>query len=202
MRIFASQHEFAYSWEEVSTNNWRKYCAHNDKASHVLAVDTLSRSLDATTHILRTERLITCRQSMPQWVKRIMGGDDTSYVYEVSYVDPAAKRVTMCSQNMTWSELLQVQEKVVYTPSVEAEGHTRFEQSARIIALCGGWQKIKNSIEEISLERFRQNAAKGREGFERVLEISRQVFAQQREEARQQREGVAADLGIGVDGLL
>ncbi|TKA45996.1 hypothetical protein B0A55_13415, partial [Friedmanniomyces simplex] len=85
-----------------------------------------------------------------------------------------------------------VQEKVQYTPSADAAGHTTFKQSAKIIALCGGWQKIKNSIEEISLERFRQNAAKGREGFERVLEISRQVFAQQREEARQQREGVAA----------
>ncbi|KAK3618869.1 Phospholipid metabolism protein [Elasticomyces elasticus] len=192
MRFFASQHEFAYSWEEVSTNNWRKYCPWNDKASHVIAVDTLSRSLDDSTHILRTERLITCRQSMPMWVKKIMGGDDTSYVYEVSYVDPKAKRVTMCSQNLTWAELLQVQEKVQYTPSSNAENHTTFEQSAKIIALCGGWQKIKNSIEDISLERFRQNAVKGREGFERVLEISREVFAKQREEAKLQREGAVA----------
>ncbi|KAK4896531.1 Phospholipid metabolism protein [Elasticomyces elasticus] len=121
-----------------------------------------------------------------------MGGDDTSYVYEVSYVDPKAKRVTMCSQNLTWAELLQVQEKVQYTPSSNAENHTTFEQSAKIIALCGGWQKIKNSIEDISLERFRQNAVKGREGFERVLEISREVFAKQREEAKLQREGVVA----------
>ena len=184
MRFFTAHHEFAYSWEEVSTNNWRKYCPWNDKAEHVLAVDTLSRSLDPTTHILRTERLITCKQSAPAWLKKFLGAEDTSYVYEVSYVDPRAKKVTMCSQNMTWSELISVQEKVQYTPSVNGDGKTAFEQSAKIIALCGGWQKIRNSIEDFSCERFKVNAAKGREGFERVLAVSREVFREQREKER------------------
>ena len=112
-------------------------------------------------------------------------------VYEVSYVDPAAKKVTMCSQNMTWSELLSVQETVVYTPSRTA-GKTTFNQHAKIIALCGGWQKIKNTIEEFTVERFRQNAARGQEGFERVLAISREVFAEQREQKRREQHGMAA----------
>lgn len=110
-----------------------------------------------------------------------------SHVYEVSYVDPRAKKVTMCSQNMTWSDLLSVQEKVVYRPS-DTNDKTRFEQSAKIIALCGGWQKIKNKIEEFTVERFKQNAMKGREGFERVLAISRQVFAEQREQAAKEKQ--------------
>jgi len=189
MRIFSSEHEFAYSWDEVSTCNWRKYCPWNDKSTHVIAVDTLSRILDPQTNILRTERLITCRQSAPSWLKSFLGSGDESMVYEVSYVDPAAKKVTMCSQNMTWSELISVQEKVVYTPSLSDKGKTNFEQSAKIIALCGGWQKIKNTIEEFSVERFRQNAARGREGFERVLKISREVFAEQREQAQRERQG-------------
>lgn len=50
--------------------------------------------------------------------------------------------------------------------------------------MCGGWQKIKNSIEEVTVDRFSKNAAKGREGFERVLAISREAFAEQR---RQQK---------------
>lgn len=113
-----------------------------------------------------------------------------SHVYEVSYVDPRAKKVTMCSQNMTWSDLLSVQEKVVYRPS-EVSGKTRFEQSAKIIAMCGGWQRIKNKIEEFTVERFKQNAVKGREGFERVLAISRQVFAEQREQAAREKQRLA-----------
>lgn len=152
--------------------------AGNDKSTHVIAVDTLSRSL-TSDGILRTERLITCKQSAPQWLRTFLGGQDTSHVYEVSYVDAAAKKVTMCSQNLTWSDLLSVQETVIYRPANVAN-KTVFEQNAKIIALCGGWQRIKNGIEEFTVERFGQNAAKGREGFERVLAISREVFAEER----------------------
>jgi hypothetical protein len=179
MRIFSSSHEFDYSWDEVSTANWRKYCPWNDKSTHVIAVDTLSRTVDAATGILRTERLITCKQSAPQWLRSFLGSEDTSMVYEVSYVDPRAKKVVMCSQNLTWNNLISVQETVVYRPAPTPK-KTIFEQQAKIIALCGGWQKIKSTIEEFTVERFGQNAAKGREGFERVLAISREVFAEER----------------------
>lgn len=148
-----------------------------------MAVDTMSRHIDPTTGILRTERLITCRQNAPQWVLSILGGDTTSFVYEVSYVDPKSKKVTMCSTNMTWSNLLQCRETVVYQQS--SVGKTTFNQEAKIVALCGGWQKIKSKIEEASIERFRENAAKGREGFEMVLEMSRRLFAEEREKLRQ-----------------
>lgn len=184
MRIFSSAHDFDYSWEEVSTNNWRKYCPWNNKAEHVLAVDTLSRNIDPATGILRTERLITCRQNAPQWILSILGGDTTSQVYEVSYVDPTSKKVTMCSANMTWSNLLQCRETVVYQPSASNRKKTEFVQEAKIIAFCGGWQKIRNKIEESCVERFRENAAKGREGFEMVLEMSRQVFGEEKERLR------------------
>jgi hypothetical protein len=113
-------------------------------------------------------------------MKSFLGTSDTSMVYEVSYVDPAARKVTMCSQNITWADLLSVQEKVVYRPSPLDASKTVFEQEAKIIALCGGWQKIKSAIEDFSVERFKQNAAKGKEGFERVLAISREVFAEER----------------------
>lgn len=61
-------------------------------------------------------------------------------------------------------------------------------QEAKIVALCGGWQKIKTKIEEASVERFRENAKKGREGFEAVLEMSRKVFGEEREKIQMQQE--------------
>jgi hypothetical protein len=132
---------------------------------------------------LRTERLITCKQTAPKWIAPFLCGQDTSRVYETSYVDPKAKRVTMCSMNMTWSDILRVQETVVYRPSSSAPStRTAFEQTARVTALCGGWQKVRNGIEQATVERFGQNAAKGREGFEMVLEMSRKVFANEREQ--------------------
>ena len=123
--------------------------------------------------------MITCKQSAPKWLAAILGSDDVSHVYETSYVDPSAKQVTMCSQNMTFNNMISVHEIVVYRPG--PKGRTIFDQHARVIALCGGWQKIKNSIEEFTVARFGENAIKGREGFEAVLEMSRKVFAQERE---------------------
>jgi PRELI-like family len=183
MKVFASNCTFDYSWSEVSTANWRKYCPWNDKSPHVIAVDTLSRHLEPTTGILRTERLITCQQNAPAWVVSLFGGSsDKSHVFEVSYVDPTSKKVTMCSTNLTWSNVLSVQETVTYQPSkADPLNKTDFSQDAKITALCGGWQKVKAKIEEASVERFRENAKRGREGFEAVLEMSRRVFGEQRE---------------------
>jgi hypothetical protein len=110
-------------------------------------------------------------------------------VYETSYVDPKAKKVTMCSMNMTWSDLLNVRETCVYQPSSSSpDAKTMFQQRAEITALCGGWQKIRNSIEQFTVERFQQNAARGKEGFEMVLQRAREVFAEQREMVRLQQE--------------
>ncbi|KAF4314495.1 PRELI/MSF1 domain-containing protein [Botryosphaeria dothidea] len=187
MKIFSTAHDFNYSWEEVSINNWRKYCPWNEKTPHVIAVDTLSRHVDPVTGILRTERLITCKQSTPKWLSSFLGGQEVSHVYETSYVDPKEKKVTMTSVNMTWSDLLSVRETVVYKPCATAPNHkTTFEQNAKIIAMCGGWQKVKNGIEQFTVERFQQNAARGREGFEMVLEMSRRAFAQEREMRKMQ----------------
>ncbi|KAI1274041.1 MSF1 protein [Xylaria sp. FL0933] len=182
MKIFSNNCTFNYSWEEVSTANWQKYSPWNEKCTHVTAVDTLSRSVDAETGILRTERLITCKQSVPEWLKSVLGCTESSQVLEVSYVNPADKTVTMVSQNITWANLVRVQETVVYKP--QGATQTKFEQSARITALCGGWQRIKNSIEDSLVTRFKENAMKGKEGFECVLEMSRRVFAEEREKER------------------
>ena len=182
MRVFSSSYTFDYSWEEVSAANWRKYCPWNQSSSHVVAVDTLSRQVDPTTGILVTERLITCRQPAPTFVTALLGGQCTTHSYEKSYVDPKDKKVTMCSSNMTWTNLLSVRETVIYEPGRISlkPGHeqTRFKQEARIVALCGGWQKMKAKIEEVTLERFRENAKRGQEGFETVLEMSRRVFGE------------------------
>lgn len=197
MKVFSNTETYNYSWEEVSTANWRKYCPWNDKSTHVVAVDTLSRSVDAATGILRTERLITCRQSAPDWLKSVLGGIEDSQVLETSYVDPARKTVTMVSANLTWSNLITCEETVVYRPLDAANQQTQFHQVAKITALCGGWQRIKNSIEDTMVKRFGENAAKGKEGFECVLAMSRRVFAEERErEKRGLLHGQAANIRI------
>lgn len=182
MKLFSNEETFDYSWEEISTANWIKYGPWNDKSTHVIAVDTLSRHVDPATGILRTERLITCKQSAPKWLAALMGGNETSHVFETSYVDPVTKKLTMTSQNMTFSNLVQVQETVVYQPI--SANRTQFTQVAKITALCGGWQKVKTAVEEATINRFAENARKGKEGFEAVLEMSRRAFSEEKQKAR------------------
>lgn len=144
--------------------------------------------LSSDTLQLRTERLITCTQTAPAWFLALLGGSTTSHVYETSYVSPTAKSVTMCSTNLTWNNVLSVRETVVYKPDTTSStpGHerTQLNQYAEITALCGGIKKVKSKIEEASVERFEQNAQRGREGFEAVLEMSRRVFGEEREQQR------------------
>ena len=92
----------------------------------------------------------------------------------------------MTSYNLTWSDLLSVRETVVYTPSpLDPHHKTRFEQEARVTAFCGGWAKIRETIEAFTVERFGQNAQSGRQGFEEVLAMSRKAFAEERIRAQQ-----------------
>lgn len=178
MKVFSSTTSFDYDWEHVSTNHWQKYSPWNERCAHVIGVDTLGRFVDEATGILRTERLITCRQNAPSWLSPFLGNTNTSLVYEVSYIDPSAKKLTLCSQNMTWADILSVRETVEYNPL--SGDRTEFKQTAQITAMCGGWQKIKNKIETFTVERFGENAAKGREGFEMVLRRAKEVFQEER----------------------
>lgn len=118
-----------------------------------------------------------------------MGGSDVSHVFETSYVDPASKQITMTSSNMTFSNIVNVQETVIYKPL--SPTRTQFIQDAKITALCGGWQKIKNAVEDASVCAFSENARKGKEGFESVLEMSRRVFREEKQKEQIQEKMMA-----------
>ena len=80
---------------------------------------------------------------------------------------------------------------------------TRFTQEARITALCGGWKKIREKVEEATIERFAENAKRGREGFESVLEATtRSVFGDEKDEdgikSQEERERESGKRVMGV----
>ncbi|KAK7204257.1 PRELI-like family-domain-containing protein [Myxozyma melibiosi] len=167
MKFVSSQCSFDYPWNYVSASAWKKYP--NEMSSHVVAVDVLRREVNPETGILTTERLITCRQPIPRWLLAIVGGRDTSYVREVSEVDPVKKTLTLRSCNLTMNHLLSVNEICTYSPDTSDFSKTVFNQVARIEAYAT-FQRLCNKIEDWSVERFRQNAAIGKLGFESVLQ--------------------------------
>ncbi|ORZ24319.1 PRELI-like family-domain-containing protein [Absidia repens] len=167
MKLFKSVHDFNYEWNLVSTAQWQKYP--NENCPHVQHVDVLNRSMDRTTGVLTTERLITVEQNVPTIIRKILGTETTQYVREISIIDPKAKTVTMRSINLTMANLLKVEETIVYQVHPEDKEKTQFTQQAAISAgsVMSRWG---NLVEDFSLKRFQQNAAVGREGFAKVLE--------------------------------
>lgn len=167
MKLFESQHQFHYNWEQVTAANWQKYP--NELSTHVVSVDILNREVDVERNVLKTERLIACKQPIPKWLRVIVGGDEFSFVREVSEVDLNTRTLLMRSANMTMSHLLLVNETVTYTPDPVLANSTIFKQEAEITAFLP-FSRICNKIEEWSVERFDQNASIGKRGFEGVLQ--------------------------------
>ncbi|KAI8075444.1 PRELI-like family-domain-containing protein [Gilbertella persicaria] len=160
MKWFKSTHDFKYEWNLVSAAQWQKYP--NESCPHVAHVDVLNRTVDPETGILTTERLITVDQNIPTIIKKILGSGSRQYVRETS-------TLTMHSVNLTLSNILSVEETIVYTEHPEDNNKTQFTQQAAISAgsLVSTWSNV---LEEFSLRRFQQNAAVGRAGFNKVLE--------------------------------
>lgn len=168
MKIFSSSHIFNYNWEQVTAANWQKYP--NELSLHVVSVDTLNREIDVERQVLKTERLIACKQPIPRWIRSIIGGEECSYVRELSEVDLVLRKLIMKSSNMTMSHLLLVNETVTYSPDERMPiGRTRFDQEAEITAFTP-FTTLANKIEDWSVERFGHNALTGKRAFEGVLD--------------------------------
>jgi len=161
-------YNYDHPWALVNLGIWRKYP--NKQCAHVISVDVLDRTIDPKTGIIRTERILGVRQKAPLWVLKLLGGSEHAFVREISFVDPAARRTTLTSVNLSLSQYVTVLEQISYTPShTHPLARTKFTQSAEIQARLAIWKSLGTQLEKWSAQRFGDNAEKGRVGFEDVL---------------------------------
>lgn len=59
----------SHPWSHVVIGMWHKYP--NPKCTHVVSIDTLDRSVDPKTGIIRTERVLGCKQKAPLWIVKV-----------------------------------------------------------------------------------------------------------------------------------
>lgn len=146
---------------------------------HVISVDYLSRRIDPKTGHLHTERLLSCKQNVPEFILKLVGGQNSSIVYEISEVDLEGRRLVLKSTNLTYSHLMTVEETCIYEAFKETEEEiisskesakewTKFTQSANIRSFSA-WNYLRESLEDFSINRFQANAQKGRAALENVL---------------------------------
>ena len=102
-------------------------------------------------------------------IRKLVGGGDRSYALETSVTDPKTMTLDCRSVNLTLSEYIRVKERCVYNTDESTDPHgTTFTQEARI-EWCG-MQRLSNWVEETGLTRFKENAMKGRQALEGVID--------------------------------
>lgn len=60
---------FSHPWSHVVIGMWHKYP--NPHCTHVVTVDVLDRTVDPETGIIRTERVLGCKQKAPSWIVKV-----------------------------------------------------------------------------------------------------------------------------------
>lgn len=124
--------------------------------------------MDPETGILHTERLLTCRQNVPAFISRLIGGENSSLFYEKSEVDRTGRTLTLRSRNLTFCHLLVVEETCRYSQAADGQA-TILKQEASIHSRTG-WSQVANAVEEFILTRFHANAQRGRQALEAAIE--------------------------------
>nr|XP_023504005.1 PRELI domain containing protein 3A isoform X2 [Equus caballus] len=155
MKIWSSEHVFGHPWDTVIKAAMRKYP--NPMNPGVVGVDVLERSVDGRGR-LHSHRLLSTEWGLPSLVKAILGTSRTlTYIKEHSVVDPVEKKMELCSTNITLTNLVSVNERLVYTPHPENPEMTVLQQEA-VITVKG--LSLGSYLESLMANTISSNAKK------------------------------------------
>lgn len=164
MKIWVSEHVFNHPWETVTKAAMQKYP--NPMNPSVIGVDVLDRNIDKQGR-LHSKRLLSTEWCLPSIVKSIIGNSRSyTYIQEQSVVDPIEKTFELQSSNITFTNLVSVDEKLTYKPHPEDKDKTILTQEA-IIAVKG--VSLSSYLEGVMASSISVNAGKGREALEWVI---------------------------------
>ncbi|XP_049608915.1 PRELI domain containing protein 3B [Syngnathus scovelli] len=164
MKIWASEHIFNHPWETVTKAAMQKYP--NPMNPNVFGVDVLDRRVD-TEGRLHSKRLLSTEWGLPAIAKSIIGLTRTcTYVQEHSVVDPTQKIFELKSTNISFTNLVSVDEKLTYKPHPQDADKTVLTQEA-LISVKG--VSLSSYLEGLMANSMSVNAGKGREAMEWVI---------------------------------
>ncbi|XP_055490348.1 PRELI domain containing protein 3A isoform X2 [Leucoraja erinacea] len=153
-----------HPWETVIKAAMRKYP--NPMNPNVVGVDVLERNLD-TRGRLHSQRLLCTEWGIPSIVMTILGTNrTTTYIKENSVVDPIERTMELCSSNITLTNLVSVDERLIYRPHPENPEKTILTQEA-IITVKG--VILSNYLEGLMANTISANAGKGCKAIEFVI---------------------------------
>uniref|UniRef100_A0A8C5K3S2 Protein slowmo homolog 2-like n=1 Tax=Jaculus jaculus TaxID=51337 RepID=A0A8C5K3S2_JACJA len=193
MKIWASEHHlFDHPWETVTTAAMQKNP--NPMNPSVLGVDVLHRHIDPSGK-LHSHRLLSTEWGLPSIVKSLIGAERTkTYVQEQSVVDPVKKTMELRSTNISFTNMVSVDERLTYKPHPQDPEKTVLSQEA-IITVKG--VNLSSSLKGLMASTISSNARKGREAMEWVI---RKLNAEVEALAASARGSIRASIAVAALG--
>mmetsp|Transcript_22164 Transcript_22164/g.30916 ORF Transcript_22164/g.30916 Transcript_22164/m.30916 type:complete len:221 (-) Transcript_22164:1075-1737(-) len=164
VKIENTNHIFQHPWEAIAVASWFKYP--NPARPDVEQIDFIRRHFDPETGILYTTRLTTMKLAIPSILQWVFGCNPRVYFLEDAMIDPKNDKMVLRARNLSFNNLVLMEEMCTYTRNKENRLWTSLAQQAKVSAFPYG---VSKKIEEFSVQTFRQNAAKGREFMEQAI---------------------------------
>jgi len=169
MKIWSSEHVFEHSWETVVKAALQKYP--NPLSPNVTGVDVVERRI-VDGHKLKSHRLFQTQWQVPGWISRVLGGNKVCFGSEHSTIDARERTLTLKSRNLTFSNMLSIDERLVYRPHPDnPRGKTQLTQEAVITVQQ---MPLVDYMESLLCNTINANAHKGRQAIEFVIERMQQ----------------------------
>merc|ERR1712108_43982 len=101
--------------------------------------------------VLHSHRIISSDWGLADWAQRLIGANKVCYASEYSTVDPKNRLMEMRSKNMSFCNVVNMEEKMTYTPDPEDPNRTLMKQIVKDNKLDDVVTIIRGKVEEISL---------------------------------------------------
>ena len=158
---------YSHPWDSVACAAQRKYP--NPLNPAVVGVDVIDRYVDKSG-ILRTHRLIHTTWSLADWAEKILGRGP-QYASEHSACDSVNKKLVLRSRNLTFCDVISIDETLIYTRHPEDSSKTMLKQEA-MVNVYG--IPLGSYCESLLAKAMQGNANVGRKGLEWVINDMKQ----------------------------
>lgn len=166
MKIWTTEHVFGHSWDAVVRGQWQKYP--NPHNTSVLGTDVVDRSVDASSGVLHSHRIISSDWGLAPWVQRLIGANRVCYAHEYSTVDPSLKVMEMNTVNLTFCNFVSMREVMSYRPHPDDPLNKTLLKQETVVTVQG--VPLTSYMESLILNTVSANAGKGRRAIDWIVD--------------------------------
>merc|ERR1712108_134677 len=157
--------------------------------------------------VLHSHRIVSSDWGLADWVQRLIGANKVCYASEYSTVDPKNRLMEMRSKNMSFCNVVNMEEKMTYTPDPEDPDRTLMKQET-VVTVQG--VPLTSYMEGIIVNTVSSNSSKCRalslsSSLEKLkseyVDLKHQVAESIINPARQSIEELQGELKIDLERL-